>query len=170
MVIVGGSSVGCETAQYLAHEAGASPELIYFLLEHQAETMEKILELLNGNRRNISVVDIGKIGAGFDPGCGWPVMKDLKRLEVKLYPMSRVLKAEKGCLHIQTTDEKTGASCDRKLLCDTLVTAVGSVPRAGLYQELVKHSSVPVYCIGDAGGVGKVIDAIRQADDLAMEL
>ena len=53
--------------------------------------------------------------------------------------------------------------------CDTIVTAVGAVSDDALYQAL-KDGPIPVYCIGDAREVGKITGAIRQADDLALEL
>ena len=70
---------------------------------------------------------------------------------------------------VSIKDRKTGAVREERLPCDTIVTAVGAVSDDALYQAL-KDGPIPVYCIGDAREVGKITGAIRQADDLALEL
>jgi 2,4-dienoyl-CoA reductase (NADPH2) len=167
VVVIGGGSVGCETAQYMAHDAGASPEQIYFLLEHKAETVEKVLSLLNSTRRRITIVDVAKIGAGFDPGTGWPVMKDLKRLGVTQYPLSSVITMDDASVTIAVSDKEGVAHKDVRIPCDTIVLSVGAKPNNALYNEL-KTAGMNALNLGDSEKVGKVIDAIRAADDLAM--
>lgn len=169
VVVVGGGSVGCETAQYMAHDAGASPELVYFLLEHQAETVEKVLELLNSNRRNISIVDIAAIGAGFDPGTGWPVIKDLRRLGVKQYPFANIKDINDNAVTIIVTDKETKEKSGVEIPCDTIIMSVGAKPNNALYSDL-KELGVNVVNLGDSSQVGKVIDAIREADELAFKV
>lgn len=169
IVIIGGGSVGCETAQHLAHEAALSPEQIYFLMEHHAETLDKISSLLNLCRRNIAVVDIAKVGAGFDPGTGWPVLKDLRRLGVKLYPLTKVTGIEAGGVTLEVTDKKTAEVSTVVVPCDTIITAVGASSNNELYNQL-KDSGVTAYNVGDSNKVAKVIDAIRASDELAYEI
>jgi 2,4-dienoyl-CoA reductase (NADPH2) len=169
VVVVGGGSVGCEAAQYMAHDAGSSAELIAFLLEHQAEKPEKVFSLLNTNRRNISIVDIVKIGAGFDPGTGWPVLKDLKRLHVKQYPFATIRDITDHSVVLTVTDKDTKERSDVEIPCDSIVMAVGAKQNDTLYNEL-RNMNVNVHNLGDSSQVGKVIDAIRQADELAYAL
>ena len=80
VVIVGGAAVGCETADYLAYEAAMSPEELYFMLSQRSETPEKVLEMVDKTRRNIAIVDIAKIGTGFEQGTAWPLLKELNRV------------------------------------------------------------------------------------------
>ena len=169
VVIVGGGSVGCETAQYMAHDASASPEQVYFLLQHKAESVDKILSLMNSSRRKISIVDIVKIGAGFEPGTGWPVMKDLKRLGVKQYPFSNIKDIDDKSVTITVTDKETKEKSDLTIPCDTIVLSVGAKSNDKLYNELMELG-VNVCNIGDSQKVGKVIDAIREADELAVTI
>jgi len=168
VVLVGGGSVGCETAEYLAHEASLSEQQLYFMMSQQSEVLEKITSMINTSIRNISIVDIAKIGAGFDPGCGWPVMKDLKRMGVRQYPFSKIVNIADGKFYIETTDKKTGTVSNAEIRCDTVIMAVGSKSDNRIYDELLGCQK-PIYNIGDSYEVGKVINAIRQADDLAME-
>jgi len=169
VVVVGGGSVGCETAQYMAHDAGTSPELIFFLLEHEAETVEKIKSLVNSNRRNISILDIAKIGSGFDPGTGWPVMKDLKRLAVKQYPFANITDIDDNSVTIIVTDKETKEKSTEKIPCDTIVLSVGAKPNNTLYSEL-KELGVNAINIGDSNQIGKVMSAVQEADDLAFTI
>lgn len=169
VVILGGGTVGCETAAYLAQEGALSPEKLYFMETQQSESPEKISQLLNHTRRNITLVARGKIGANFDFGCAWPLMKDLRRLGVRQLPRTQLVTVTDREVVVAITDRKTGEVKEERLPCDTIVTAVGSVSDDALYQAL-KDGPVPVYCIGDAREVGKITGAIRQADDLAMEL
>ena len=169
VVIIGGGSVGCETAQFLARDAGASPEEIYFLMEHQAESVEKIMALLNNTRRNIALVDMAKIGAGFDPGTGWPVMKDLRRLNVKQYPFTTALDVSENTVTLRISDKEGRESSELSIPCDTLVISVGAKPNQTLLKEL-EVLGVQAHALGDARAVGKVMDAIRQAADLAQSM
>lgn len=169
VVVLGGGTVGCETADYLAHEGALSPEKLYFMMTQQSEKPEKIAALLNHSRRNIALVARHKIGADFDFGCAWPLLKDLRRLGVKQYPYTSLVAVTDHEVIVSVTDRKTGAAREERLPCDTIVTAVGSLSNDALYQEW-KDCGIPVYQIGDAKQVGKITDAIRQADDLVMEL
>jgi 2,4-dienoyl-CoA reductase (NADPH2) len=169
VVVVGGGTVGCEAAQYMAHDAGTPPEAIIFLLEHQAEKVEKVLSLLNVNRRKISIVDIVPIWAGFAPGTSWPVMKDLGRLGVKQYSMSPIKEVTDNSVIITVTNKETKERSDMSIPCDCIVMAVGAKPNNALYSEL-KALGVNVHNLGDSDKVGNILDAIRQAEDLAYSI
>ena len=63
-------------------------------------------------------------------------------------------------------DKKTGEVSKTVLPCDTIVTAVGYKSNSSLYEKL-KAAGANVYQIGDAREIGKVLDAVRQANNLA---
>ena len=163
-VVLGGGAIGCEAAEYMAHEASLSPEQLYFKMSQRSEKPEKIVGMLNSSRRNVAIVDIVRIGNGYDPGCFWPVLGDLKRLGVKMFAWSNAEIAD-GSVTITTTDKKTGEVSKTVLPCDTLVTAVGYKSNNSLYESL-KEAGATVYQIGDAKEIGKVLDAVRQANNL----
>jgi 2,4-dienoyl-CoA reductase (NADPH2) len=166
VVVVGGGSVGCETAAYLAHEGSLSEEKLYFMMSQQSENTETIERLLNTSDRNISIVDIAKIGANFDFGCGWPIIKDLRRLGVKMFSMSKILNVTDNSVIIEYTDRKSGEVKEQELPCDTIVMSVGYTSNNGLYEQL-KGSGVSVHNIGDSFAVGNILNAIKQANALA---
>lgn len=166
VVLIGGGSVGCETAQFLAHEASITPEQVYFLLEHRAEEVSTVLEMMNRTDRQISIVDIVKIGSGFEPGTGWPVLKDLKRLGVSKYSFSEILHVGADSVVIQSIAPTSDNAEKKTILCDTIVMAVGAAPNNTLFNEL-RELGVQVHNIGDSNQIGKVLDAVRSATELA---
>ena len=169
VVIVGGGSVGCETADYLANEASLSESKLHFMMSQGSESIETIQKLLSTNDRNIAIVDIAKIAANFDFGCAWPILKDLSRLGVRQYPNTEITGVNAQGVDIRYTDRKTGETKEKTLPCDTLVMAVGYQSDNGLFAA-VRESGCEVYNIGDSDTVGKIIDAIGQAKDLAISL
>jgi NADH dehydrogenase FAD-containing subunit len=166
--VIGGGSVGCEVAQFLARKGAASEELIYFLMQHRAETTEKIYSLLDISDRNVSIVEIlKKIGRGFEPGTDWPLKLDLKRLGVKQYASSEVISVNKDTVILRT---KTDAGEETKEIpCDAIVVAVGYRSENTLFEEL-KDKHPAVYNIGDSNAVGKISDAVQAANDIVVTL
>lgn len=169
VVVLGGGTVGCETAAYLAEEGALSPDKLFFMMTQRSETPEKINQLLNTSRRNVTLVARNKIAADFDFGCAWPLLKNLRRLGVTQYAKAQVVEVNDGEVVLSVYDKKTDTHTIQRVPCDTIVTAVGSIPNHALYEAL-KGGSIPVYQIGDAEQVGKLTAAIRAADDLAMTL
>ena len=170
VVVVGGGSVGCETAEYLARQGTISAEQLYFMMSLKSETIEVQEHLVNNSERQVAIVEMmGKIGAGFDLGTGWPVLNELKRMGVASYTNARIKAVKAHSVDVVTLDKKTAKEVEVELPCDTLVLAIGSNPNNRLYEALegkVKH----LYNIGDSAKVGKVLDAIHQADELSRSL
>lgn len=164
VMIVGGGAVGCETALFLARKSTVSPEQYYFLSANKAENTESLQKLLNRMSRRIGIIEIEKrIGNGFEKGCAWPILNELKRLGVKSYVLAAAEKIEKGKLFFR---QKSGDGEEiKETACDMVVIAVGYSSEDSLYQELKGRKNV--HLIGDARKTGKVEDAIRQAYELA---
>lgn len=165
VIVIGGGAIGCEAAEYMAHEASLSPDQLYFKMSQRSEKIEKIVSMLNSSRRAIAIVDLVRIGNGYDPGCFWPVRSDLKRLGVRMFPWSQA-EVSDGSVTITSKDKKTGQVSQTVFSCDTIVTAVGYKANKSLYEKL-KAAGANVYQIGDAREIGKVLDAVRQANNLA---
>lgn len=91
-------------------------------------------------------------------------MRDLKRLGVKKYTSSKVRELTNTEAVLETEGESGPA--ELRIPCDTVVVCVGSICNRGLYEALA-GSMEHVHIIGDAEKIGKVMDAIRQAVDLA---
>lgn len=169
VVIIGGGSVGCETAQYLARVGSISAEELFFLSTQKAEPQQRIDNLLNSTDRNISIIEMKKnIGMGFSMGTSWPILKDLKRLGVKSYTISKIKEIKTNSIIIETSKED-GNEEFIDISCDTLISAIGYNSENILYEKL-KDRMVNVNVIGDAEVVGKIMDAIKAARKLAMSI
>jgi len=167
VVVVGGGSVGCETAQHLARRGSISPEQLFFLSANRAETPEKIDAMLRSSYRNIAIVEVAKaVGAGFAPGTKWPVVSELKRLHVQMLPLTKILEVTDSTVEVEITDKKTGEVSHKSLPCDTIVLAVGSHPDNELYNAL-QGKVKELYNIGDSQAVTNALVAIADASKLA---
>lgn len=169
VVIIGGGSIGCETAQFLARQGTLSADQFFFLSIHQAEPPELIQRLLHTSQRRVSIVECApKTGSGFSQGCAWPVMKDLKRLGVKQYTNARLEKttAHTACISWLT---KEGTRASEEIPCDTIIYSIGALPENTLYKEL-KAAGCPVTALGDCRQPGRILDATLQARELASSL
>ena len=169
VVIVGGGAVGCETAQYLGRQSAISPEELFFLTIHSAETPAKLHTLLNQCRRTLHIVELApKLGSGFDAGCGWPVMKDLRRLGVGMYTNASIVHTTDHSAVISFQD-RSGDAQQIEVPCDTILLCTGSLPKCGLYTAL-KSSGQEVHLLGDCRTPGRILDAVHSALDLASQI
>lgn len=184
VVIVGGGAVGCECADFLAYEAAHSPEEIYFMLTQGSEPTEKILELANKSRRNISIVDTAKIGSGFEPGTAWPLMKELTRYGVRQYPYAQILEVTDNSVELTYVQQKTREQKAREretgirepeqvlelsIPCDTIVIGSGSLSNDALFRALTPICK-ELYNIGDSDTVGNILAATKAAAALAAKI
>lgn len=167
VVVIGGSYIGCFTAQYLARQGAMSPDELFFFETHEADTPEHIAARLNRSDRNVVLLEQGKkIGFGFESGTSWPVLGDLNRLGVPFLKQTEVtaITAE-GVIAIQT--EKDGTQTERFFPCDCVVVASGVHPDAGLLDALTA-AGISAQAIGNASCLGKAIDAIRQGCEVGL--
>lgn len=165
VVVIGGGAVGCETAVYLAEEGTISAEQAKFLLLNDAETAERIKELLKKSERTIAIVELlGKLGKDIGPGTRWVVMQEIRTYGIKKFTESNVLELAGDGVHIKTAD-----GTEQTIPADTVVIAVGSVSENELYQQL--EGKIPeLYLIGDAASPRKLEQAVSEAVNLALGL
>ena len=165
VAIIGGGAVGCEVAEFLLEKSTISKETLYFLSVHEAETPEKIKQLLNTSRREITIVEMKKkIGEGFDLGCGWPVLKQLKRLQAQSLVLTKAKEIKQGHLLVENEQKEMTS-----IPVDTIVLAVGYRAQNQLADSL-KDVTIPVHLIGDASKPDKVLVGIAQAARLALKI
>ena len=176
VLIIGGGSVGCETAQFLAHEGSISADQLYYYSAQKVEPPEKIASMLNTTRRDISIIEaLPRIGSGYEPGTGWPVLADLKRLGVRSYTGAKIrsIRGNRLCLEYTVTDRRLHQTqtCSADLEFDTIVAAVGSEPYDELLCELRQaFPEKEILSLGDCQRVGTVFSAVQSACDLAFKI
>lgn len=164
VIVVGGGSVGCETAVAIAEMGAISADMLKFLMENDAETPERLKEMLNRGTRNVTLVELEK-GVGRDIGIStrWVVLKCIHRLGVNVMDQSMVKKVTTEGVYVEKDGEET------LLPADTVVLATGAAANNTLAAEL-EGKVKKLHLIGDAKKPRKITEAVREGFDLAREL
>lgn len=169
VVVIGGSYIGCFTAQYLARQGAMDGDNLFFSLTNNSDTMEHILDRLSNSDRSVTLVEQGKkIGLGFESGTSWPVLGDLNRLHVPFLKNTRVTAITDREVLAEVT-EKDGTVTEKSFPADCVVVASGVHSDAPLAEELA-HAGIPCVTIGNAHQLGKAIDAIRAGAELGLTI
>lgn len=169
VVVIGGSYIGCFTAQYLARKSAMDGDALFFSITNESDTMEHILHRLNTPDRKVVLLEMGKkIGAGFESGTSWPVLGDLNRLSVPFKKNTLVTAiTDSGVDAVET--QRDGSTKQLHFDADCVVVASGVHPDETLYHTLLEHG-IPAISIGNAHRLGKAIDAIRQGAETGLSL
>ena len=168
-VVIGGSYIGCLTAQTLARQGALSPEQLFHLTVYHAESPEHIDAMLNHSDRAVTIVERrSKIGFGFEPGTGWPCLGDLARLGVEKLPGAEVIAVTAQGVTCRRPRED-GAQEEWTIPCDTVVVASGVHPDDSLAKALAERG-IQAHVVGNAAQLGKAMEAIRAGAQLAAAL
>ena len=99
VVIVGGGSVGLETAIWLASKGAISPEQLYFLTLHNAESTEVLRELMLKGIKNVTVIEMArKMAQDVGPSTRWVLMKELEMRGIKLITQAKMKDIQKNAV------------------------------------------------------------------------
>lgn len=160
VVVIGGGATGCETALTIAKMGIPNAETISFLIGHSAEDLESIQTLLSQTDREITVIEIAKRLAGnVGTSSRWVLLKNLKRLGVRLLTETKVVEVEQGIVHVETPD---GA---QSIMADTIIQAAGATPVNSLAKNVLKDR-LEVLSIGDAKEIGNLSKAISDGFEM----
>ncbi|MFH0958441.1 MAG: FAD-dependent oxidoreductase, partial [Pseudomonadota bacterium] len=165
VVVVGGGSVGLETALWLATKGTLSSEQLYFLTLHQAETPETLRELMLNGVKNVTVIEMArKMGQDVGASTRWVLMKELDMRHIKLITQAKM--KEIGENFVVYTDAEGN---DVTLKSDSVVLAMGSRPENSLGRFL-EEAGFNVRIIGDANRCGKIGNALDEGFALACQV
>ena len=165
VVVVGGGSVGLETAIWLGTKGTISPEQLYFLTLHNAESSDVLRELMLKGIKNVTVIEMARrMGQDVGPSTRWVLMKELEMRGIKLITQARMKDIHENAV-VYTDVEGT----DVTIKCDSVVLAMGSRPENSLTKSLENYG-FKVKTIGDANTCGKIGDALDAGFALACEI
>ena len=169
VVVIGGSYIGCFTAQYLARKGAMDGDNLFFSMTNNSDTMENILFRLSHSDRNVVLLEQGKkVGFGFESGTSWPVLGDLNRLNVPFMKSTRVTAiTESGVDAVET--KKDGTEKLHHFDADCVVVASGVHTDTSLLQALTA-AGVDAIAVGNAHQLGKAIDAIRRGAEVGLTI
>jgi len=165
VVIVGGGSVGLETAVFLASEGTISPQQLYFLTLHQAERPEVLRELISKGVKKVTVLEMAaRMGQDVGPSTRWVLLKNLETRGVELITGATMKEISQGQVVYTNAQGQ-----DVSIPCDTVVLAMGARPENSLAKAL-ENSGVEVRVIGDAAKVARIGEAVEAGFGLAREI
>jgi len=155
VVIIGGGSVGVETALHLADKGTLSGDAVKFLLVNKAETYENLYKLATKGSKDITIVEmIKKLGKDIGKSTRWVMMQELEKTEVNCMTLAKALKiTEKG-----VTIEVGGV--EKELEADTVIMAAGSKSYNPL-QKVLEDNNINYEMVGDANKVGLAFNAVH---------
>jgi 2,4-dienoyl-CoA reductase (NADPH2) len=166
VVIVGGGSVGLETAIFLAKKGTISPEQLYFLTMHDAESPEVLRELMVKGVKKVTVIEMLKrMGQDLGQSTRWVLLKELGMRGVTLINEAKMKDIQPGS--VTYTDAQGN---DVTIPADSVVLAMGSRPENSLAKTLEEVGFQNVQVIGDAKKVGRIGAALDAGFALGCEL
>lgn len=162
IVVVGGGSVGCETALFLAEKGTLDAETLKFMMLNQVETTDTLYDLITRGCHRVKVVEMGdSLCADMGRGPRWTLLRQMKTFSVDTLTGIKVSAITPGYVKVMSKDNE-----EQQLKADTVVVAVGSSPNDRLYYEL-RNQVNEVHLLGDATTPAKLINATHQAFKLA---
>ena len=114
--------------------------------------------------KDVTVIEmLSKVGLDMERTTRWPLLKRLQAKNVKIFTNTKAIAIERNCVV---------AKCDgqeKRFPADTVVLAVGTMPRNKLYKEL-KTVFKNIYAVGDCTKPQRVRHAITTAFKIAVEI
>lgn len=165
VVVVGAGSVGLETAIFLASKGTISPEQLYFLTLHEAESADVLRELMVRGVKKVTVIEMArKMAQDMGPSTRWVLLKELGLRGIEI--ITEATMKDITNTHVVYTDS---VGNDHTLTADAVVLAMGARPENCLAAAL-GHCGVEIRVIGDARKVARVGEAVEDAFALACEI
>lgn len=173
VVIIGGGTVGCEVALYVAKQGAMRPEVACFLLKHKVLDAKDIVEYTSKGNRNITLLEMKKkVGGGFGISTRWVILDELKNAGVKEITEVKVKEIiNNGCGNVGKNRgvvyEMDGQ--EHFINADTVIVAVGYSPNNEL-QKQVEGKFLETYFIGDCVKVRTALEAIHEGFQVALKI
>jgi 2,4-dienoyl-CoA reductase (NADPH2) len=159
VAVIGGGSVGCEVALYVAKLGSMTPEVALFLLKNQIIDLPTALQRTLRGRRTVTVLEMKKrVGSGFGLSTRWVIVQEMEEAGIQTLTGIKVREIREGSAG-GIVYEKDGK--ETFLPAETIILATGYMPNNSLYQQL--DSLVPeVYTIGDCMKVRTAMEAVHE--------
>jgi 2,4-dienoyl-CoA reductase (NADPH2) len=155
VAVIGGGSVGLETALFAAAKGTLTPEMLHFLFEYEAEPPERLKELMFAGTSHVTIFEmLPKPGKDHGKSTKWVLLGKLKRYGVDIITDATVQSIKNGVV----TYEKDRESLSKTF--DNVILAAGSQAVQDLTQA-VAPLNIPYTPVGDCIQPGKINDAVH---------
>ncbi len=155
VAVIGGGSVGLETALFIAAKGTLTPETLHFLFAYEAVSNERLRELMFQGSSRVTVFEmLPRIGKDVGKSTKWILFDNLKRYKVSVKTSTTVTSIRKGTVKFQKDGQ------EKQMQFDNVVLASGTQSVPGLSAE-IKKLGVPFATVGDGVRPGKLNEAIH---------
>jgi 2,4-dienoyl-CoA reductase (NADPH2) len=155
VAVIGGGSVGLETALFIAAKGTITPETLHFLFAYEAVSPERLRELMFQGSSKVTVFEmLSRIGQDVGKSTRWILFDNLKRFKVSVKTGTTVTSIRKGTVKFKKDDK------EEEIQFDHVVLASGSQSVPGLSAK-VKKLGIPFATVGDGIRPGKLNEAIH---------
>ncbi len=155
VAVIGGGAVGLETALKIAAKGTITPEMLHFLFAHEAESVDRLRELMFRGTSNVTVLEmLPKAGKDVGKSTRWVLMSELAKYGVTITTEAKVVSIKNGLL----TYQKDGQEHQRQF--DHIINAAGSRSVSNIAEKIEK-SNIPFAVVGDGNKPGKINDAVH---------
>jgi 2,4-dienoyl-CoA reductase-like NADH-dependent reductase (Old Yellow Enzyme family) len=164
VAIIGGGSVGLETAFFVAHKGTLTPEMLHFLVTYDAMELERLKQYMFNGSSKVTVFEmLEKVGQDVGKSTRWILMNNLKKYGVKIKTGSKVLGIKDGVVQF----ENAGNHLTEKF--DNVILASGSAPVRDIEKQM-ENQNISFSTIGDCVTPGKINDAVLAGYQKAVSL
>jgi 2,4-dienoyl-CoA reductase (NADPH2) len=164
VAVIGGGSVGLETALFIAAKGTITPETLHFLFAYEAVGPERLRELMFQGSSKVTVFEmLSRIGQDVGKSTRWILFDNLKRFKVSVKTGTTVTSIRKGTVKFKKDDK------EEEMQFDHVVLASGSQSVPGLSAK-VKKLGIPFATVGDGIRPGKLNEAIHGGFLAAMNI
>ena len=164
VAVIGGGAVGLETAEFIAAKGTLQGEVPGFLLKYNAETPDRIRELMKKGTKDVTVFEMmPKAGTGLGKSTRWILMANVDMFNIEIISGAKVLEISDGNIAY----EKDGQRMEARF--DSVVNAVGSRPVRKI-SDAIKDSGIPHTIIGDCVKPRQISNAIHEGFLAVMDI
>ncbi|GAA0181443.1 FAD-dependent oxidoreductase [Clostridium sediminicola] len=159
-VIIGGGSVGLETAHFLAEQAFLTTESLDFLNRFVPKGIKKNLF----TPLDITIIEMEKKVGKTLGSAKWILLNELKQLGVKIMTNTKVFAIKQKMMSIADDDG------EKNIPADNIVLAIGYKP---IGEELINYldtNCYPYTVVGDAKKPKDVMEDLREAYEAVMHI
>ena len=164
VAVIGGGSVGLETAVFIAAKGTLTPETLHFLFAYEAVSPERLRELMFQGSSNVTVFEmLPRIGQDVGKSTRWILFDNLKRYKISVKTGAKVTSIADGIVKFQKDGQK------EQMQFDNVILASGSQSVPGISAD-VKKMGYPFATVGDGVRAGKLNEAIHGGFLAAMNI
>jgi 2,4-dienoyl-CoA reductase (NADPH2) len=164
VAVIGGGSVGLETALFVAAKGTLTPDVLHFLFAYEAQSVNRLRELMFRGTSKVTVFEmLPKAGKDVGRSTRWVLFDNLKRYGIDIMTDTKVLSIENGRIQYEQANE-TGT-----MRFDHVIIASGSRSVNQLSKKLGDFD-INFSTVGDCIRPGKINDAIHGGFLAALEI